>query len=697
MNQPVLEPLDPIARLAAIFRPQLRAYRGEERLALVNDVIGVLLTLPLSFVAILWLLAASDWSLIPRHWPTLLAAAAFSILLNRWSFYMITDFGVRGGGSYGNAASSLDGVIRWSAAFLFGPLVLWIDACISLFLFLYEFRPANNAKRRWVALRTLTFNITTACLFPLISLSIYRAWGGVFPLAGLNWRTVLLGSGVIVVQFLLENLFLWTAYLGYTLLKMRRALTPKMLFSMAQLLAFGLLLPFATNLFAAPLAGIYMEHGWPIALIFAIGLALMAWLAHHMTQAMEHNRLQAVQLEKLEALGRAILSAPPDNSTLADLLTEHATAMFTYVRMAIWLEPERWLLKQPKNWDANEINATRQWLMTHPEPLALTARDAFPWQSAKVPHRPMVLTPILAVEGGQPLGGIYVELATLGQPHTQRSLQLLLPTAQALAAQVASALHQANVYESLLAHQKTQTELEFARHIQSGFLPASLPHIPGWQLAASLEPARQMAGDFYDVIALPSGRLGLLIADVADKGVGPALYMALSRTLIRTFAVQYEDQPERVFQAANERILQDAGESLFVTAFYGVLDPTTGQLTYVNAGHNPPWVLRCAEGVLEPLNKPALPLGIDEAMRWKSFTTTLAPGDGLFLYTDGASDASNATEEMFGMERLAEAVRNCRQHSADSLRSGVLVQIRNFAGDAPQFDDITLMIVKREK
>jgi serine phosphatase RsbU (regulator of sigma subunit) len=698
MNQPdISEPLDPLARIAAIFRPQVKAYRGEERVALVNDVIGVLYTLPMTLIALIWLLAVSDWSLVLSQWPMLLLVAVLIGLLSRWTFYIIADLGARGGGSYGNAASSLEGAIRWSAVFLFGPTVLWIDFFISVFQFLYVFRPANTSKRRWVALRTLTFNIATTCLFPLIALAAYRAWGGVFPLASLTLHSFLLGAAAILIQFLLENFFLWTGYLGYTLLKMRRALTPAFLLLLIKLMAFGLLLPLVSNLFAVPLAGMYMAYGFPIYLTFALGLLLMAWLAHRMSQAMEDSRGQTVQIEKLETLGRAILNAPPDNSTLPELLIEHATAMFTYFHMAIWLEPDRMLLKQPQSWDVKEIDATRAWLAAHPQPLALTSKDAFPWQNVKVLHRPIVLAPILAVEGGQPIGGVYLELATLGLPHNRRTLQLLLPTVQALAAQVASALHKADVYARLLAHQKTQTELEFARRIQTGFLPGSLPHVSGWQLSASLEPAREMAGDFYDVIALPSGKLGILIADVADKGVGPALYMALSRTLIRTFAVQYETQPEMVFQAANERIIQDAGESLFVTAFYGVLDPETGLLTYVNAGHNPPWVLRCAEETLQRLNMPALPLGIDESMRWKSATTSLAPGDALFLYTDGASDASNAAEEMFGMERLAEAVRACHDHSAETLRTSVLVQIRIFTGDAPQFDDITLMILKREK
>lgn len=163
------------------------------------------------------------------------------------------------------------------------------------------------------------------------------------------------------------------------------------------------------------------------------------------------------------------------------------------------------------------------------------------------------------------MGGIYLELHLLGQSYSRAALHLLLPTLQSLAAQVASALHQKVVYERGLAHQKTQTELEFARRMQTGFLPDVLPEIPGWQLAASLEPAREMSGDFYDVIPLPSGKLGLLVADVADEGVGPALYMAISRTLLRTLATQFKNDPAQVFEATNERILQDALESMFVT------------------------------------------------------------------------------------------------------------------------------------
>ncbi len=248
----------------------------------------------------------------------------------------------------------------------------------------------------------------------------------------------------------------------------------------------------------------------------------------------------------------------------------------------------------------------------------------------------------------------------------------------------------------VLAHQKVEQELALAWQIQASFLPDVLPDVPGWQLTATLEPARETSGDFYDLIPLANGRLGIVIADVAGKGMGAALYMAVSRTLIHIYAVEYDTQPELAFGAANGRILTDTHADLFVTVFYGILDPVAGTLTYCNAGHNPPYLLSARNGdAVQTLVRTGIPLGIFDDMTWEQRTVHLAPGDMLVLYTDGVTEAQNAQETFFGKERLLEVVRTNLGQPAQNVQNALLAEVHEFVGDAPQFDDITLMVIVR--
>jgi len=246
-------------------------------------------------------------------------------------------------------------------------------------------------------------------------------------------------------------------------------------------------------------------------------------------------------------------------------------------------------------------------------------------------------------------------------------------------------------------HQKVGQELAVAGEIQATFLPDVLPTIPGWQLAATLKPAKQTAGDFYDLIPLPDGRLGILIADVTDKGMGAALYMALSRTLIRTYAGEYVARPDLVLSAVNDRILMDTRATLFVTVFYSVLDTGSGKLTYCNAGHNPPYLLKAKErGAVQELTKTGMALGLFEGMTWEQGAVSLAPGDALVLYTDGIPDAQDRNQTFFGADRLKEIAATTLGRSADDIRDLLLEELGDFVGDVPQSDDITLMVVVRE-
>jgi serine phosphatase RsbU (regulator of sigma subunit) len=280
-------------------------------------------------------------------------------------------------------------------------------------------------------------------------------------------------------------------------------------------------------------------------------------------------------------------------------------------------------------------------------------------------------------------------------------LAKLFPAIQSLGAQIASALLKAEIYTQALAYQRVTQELSLAGRIQASFLPDELPRLQGWELAVSLLPARETSGDFFDLIPLADGKVGILIADVADKGVGAALYMALTRTLIRTYAIEFDDeeaQPEVVFFAVNNRILNDARADLFVTAFYGVLDPASGTLTYANAGHNPPYLLHdLGEPAYEPLHATGMPIGIEEDQLWERMEASIEPGGGLILYTDGVTDAQNCDGQFYEYDRLLAELEAGRGLSAHELQDRILAEIHDWTTGAQQFDDITLMVIARDR
>jgi sigma-B regulation protein RsbU (phosphoserine phosphatase) len=247
------------------------------------------------------------------------------------------------------------------------------------------------------------------------------------------------------------------------------------------------------------------------------------------------------------------------------------------------------------------------------------------------------------------------------------------------------------------ANRRFERELALAGRVQASFLPGELPLTPGWQIAAALKPARQTSGDFYDVISLSNGRLGLLVADVVDKGVGAALFMALCRTLIRTYASTHPARPESVLNAVNHRILSETETDQFVTAFYGILDPATGILTYCNAGHPPPLLFgREPDKPARPLARTGMALGVVDTEAWEQATARFAPGDVLVLYSDGVTDAENRHEAAFNQERLQACVRANLERSAQEIQSALLDEIQEFVGQAIQFDDLTLMVVIRD-
>lgn len=247
------------------------------------------------------------------------------------------------------------------------------------------------------------------------------------------------------------------------------------------------------------------------------------------------------------------------------------------------------------------------------------------------------------------------------------------------------------------ANKKFERELKLAGSLQSSFIPEEPPQVPGWELSVTLKPAQETSGDFYDVYTLPNGMLGVLVADVVDKGAAAALYMALTWTLIRTYAEEYPDEPDRVLTGVNQRIISDTDSSRFVTVFYGVLDPSSGRFKYCNAGHNPPCLVRAKDGkVAKRLTKTGVLLGMFDDQVWGQDSVHLDEGDFLVLYTDGVTEAQNAEREFFGRERLFKTIEKKSETSAKVVRTNILAAISKFVGDAPQLDDIALVVVAKK-
>jgi len=245
---------------------------------------------------------------------------------------------------------------------------------------------------------------------------------------------------------------------------------------------------------------------------------------------------------------------------------------------------------------------------------------------------------------------------------------------------------------------RSNAELQIAAEIQQSFMPEIIPKINGFDIAARSVMAKEVGGDFFDVIpfeiiSLGKGKLGILIADVSGKGVPAALFMALSRIVVRVNALWHRDPAEAIYHS-NNIIAQDSKAGMFVTLFYGTLSEKDRTLTYVNAGHNPPIICRKKDGSLEELMPTGIVLGAVENRDYASCTVDIGPGDVIVLYTDGVTESINKDEEMFGEDRLKSVIIENADLSTNEILEKILNEVRQFTGDMPQFDDITLMVIK---
>ncbi len=243
--------------------------------------------------------------------------------------------------------------------------------------------------------------------------------------------------------------------------------------------------------------------------------------------------------------------------------------------------------------------------------------------------------------------------------------------------------------------ERKRYELKIAHDIQQSFLPDAIPLLKGFELAALNLPAKEVGGDFYDFIPISEDKIGVTIADVSGKGVPAALFMALSRTIVRANATRSPDVVS-VIQDANKLITADAKSGMFVTLFYAILDLREKTLTYVNAGHNPPVMFKGKTSELIMLIAKGIALGAMEDIELEERKIVLKSGDMVVFYTDGVTEAEDEKERQFGKERLFKTIKENHNLPANDMIEKIKEVVLSFCGKQPQFDDITLMVLKAE-
>ncbi len=669
------------ARAARVW-PGLTTLDAFNRQRGLSEVVGTCYSAPLAIGGLAWLTASTTWAVIRQSWPMLVILALISILLSTVPFVRFIQ---RQSGTAGWVQFNLQPVVVASGLLLIGPVAIWIDVFQEAILAAYFWRQRPQPLDRWNTVRNRLFNIAASTLGLLGALALYWRMGGSIPLPPLDGATALKAGLMLISAFVIQVLLNGVFYM----LQLRLGVALQVAGNAQQYLRFLAVSYLPLYSTAILMAAIARQIGIGAYLSCLAGIFFISLLVRHWSLDAERSFQRSRELAHLEQLGRTLLLMPSDVALLPDVLAQHVPSMIQYDQLVIQLSTGEMLVQDPPT--AMPPAAFWEWVVTAPRVEVYRPGDRLPWSDHPATAG-LIVVSILSSESGTPIGGIWMaQLYQFDDPAA------LLPTLQTLAAQIAAALHRVEEQARERELQQVEQELALAAQIQESFLPRTFPMLADWQIAATLRPARQTSGDFYDVLELPEGRVGLLVADVTDKGTGAALFMALARTLIRTYAFEHPHAPEAALAAANRRMLADADTSMFVTVFYAVLDPATGVLIYANAGHNPPLLFqRCSEQLPQRLSLTGIPLGIDPGASWQQQMVTLEPAARLIMYTDGVTEAQDAHGAFFEEARLYATIRQHCDRSALAIIDALLAAVDAFAHGASQSDDITLLALVHE-
>jgi hypothetical protein len=678
--------------------PEAAGMDEHRRMQAVESIVELLYLLPFALAGLVWLIVETDSARLFGQLDRLaiLFLTMLALLLQPFDIRIRLDKA----GNDLKISSSLAPLVMWATLFISGGQGLWAMVAASAVAAAWRGYQLNSYGENslWEPLSGFIQQMATYIFTTIVAATLYLATGGVFPVTGVEASDWIPAFVAIIAGALLMGLIMLPPALQIEALDGQ----PINIGTLVRIYLGVVALPLIMSPFSILIAILSAENR-VLSLIFSlIGVFLVNRLAHHMSRAITRSNQQAREFEELEALGEAIIQSDPDGSTLPEIVTNHLGGMFPVERVEVRIfEPEKrvvwspFRVSQPAGFDGvddevwEKMKASNEYFVDIKD--VVLPGDRFKFGDA-------LAVKVTTERPGQTdgkeivIGGVYL-LRHRAVGNTIDSL----PVLQSLASQLASAVYRAEVFAETMAFQKTRQELEFAGRIQTSFLPTGVPEAENWQLAAVLESARQTSGDFYDFIPFDDGLIGIVVADVSDKGTGAALYMAMSRTLIRTYAMQLSKEPELALAKANDRLMEDSVSDQFVTVFYGVLDTTTGELTYANAGHNPPYLLRRdTEESFDSLTHTGIPLGMFEEMTWERKVTRLDPGELLLVYSDGVPEAQTEDRTEFGDDQLVATARASIDRSAEDVREAIMNGIHDLVGDAPQFDDMTLVVISRD-
>jgi serine phosphatase RsbU (regulator of sigma subunit) len=678
--------------------PEVAAMGQERQLRSLRIIVQLLYLLPFAVIGLFWLLVRTDFQFLAERINAVLVLFVVMTLLLAQPFTIRLRLGREGDELH--IVSSLAPLVMWSTLFISGAAGLWALVLAAVVVALWRGRQLASYGQNpiWEPLSFFVEQTGIYLFSTIVAASIYLSVGGDFPVVGTTFQDWIPAFVAVIIGALLAGILVMPPAIQMNSLSS----APNSFGTILRIYLSAIALPLLMSPFAIIIALLNAE-GRTLSLVFVvIGIYLVNRLAHHMSLAEARSRQQARELEHLEVLAKRIIESPADASTLEDLIAQTVPDLFPADRVAVQL------------FESSSSNPWPSWEISVPDTTARVPDEI--WESLcreeglrlQMPNVTLpgekrtfgdaLLTKIIVEEADSEeeaiecVGGVYL-LRHKSEGHSRDSLGAV----ESLASQIGTALNRSRAHAEALAFQKTQKELEFAGRIQTSFLPKEIPMAENWQISAKLDSARQTSGDFYDFIPLGDSLVGIIVADVSDKGTGAALYMALSRTLLRTFAMEEGLRPEVAFARANDRIRADAESDQFVTLIYGVLNTETGWLTYANAGHNPGYLLRAGgDDTFDTLSKTGIPLGMFEEMEWQKAKIQINPGDVLLLYTDGVTEAQNVADEEYGDDRLLEVGRTTMDQPAEEINDAIMNSIYDFVGEAPQFDDITLLVVVRD-